>query len=107
MIGRGLLFLGGLVLVVPGPWAAASYYRWLVSRLRVPGRPDLTFTGQPGDIWQVFVGLSLVGYASGVDRQWPEYWWVQLALFPVQIGLCWLVLRWAASQLASEGTPLP
>jgi len=106
-LGRSLLFLGGLVLVIPGPRAAASYYRWLVSRLRVPGRPDLTFTGQPGDIWQVFVGLSLVGYASGVDRLWPDYWWVQIALFPIQIYLWWLALRWVASHLASEGTPLP
>ena len=57
IIGRGLLFLLGLVLVVPGPWAANSYYRWLVSRLHVPGRPHLTFIGQPKDIWYVFVGL--------------------------------------------------
>jgi hypothetical protein len=106
-IGQGLLFLAGLVLVVPGPWAAASYYRWLVSRLHVPGRPHLSFTGQPGDIWYVFVGLSVLGWASGIDRVWPEYWWVQIALFPVNIALWWLVVRWIASSLASDGAPMP
>jgi len=101
------VFVLGLVLVVPGPWAAAGYYRWLVSRLQVPGRPHLTFTGQPGDIWYVFVALSVLGWASGIDRAWPDYWWVQIALFPVNIALWWLVVRWIASNLASDGTPLP
>jgi len=104
---RGLLFVFGLVLVVPGPWAAASYYRWLVSRVQVPGRPDLVFTGQAGDIWPVFVTLSLLGYVSSIERVWPEYWWVQFALVPANIGLWWLVLRWIASNLASDGTRLP
>src|SRR5438445_2113503 len=61
--GRCLLLMIGNLLVIPSPWTATSYYRWIVPRFAVPGRPNLGFSGQAGDIWYVFIALALTGYA--------------------------------------------
>ena len=50
LLGRSLLLMIGFLLVVPSPWTATGFYRWFIERLRVPQRPDLGFTGKPGDI---------------------------------------------------------
>jgi GYF domain 2 len=102
LLGRSLLFIIGLVLVVPAPWTATAFYRWMVSRLHVPGRPNLGFTGQVGDIWYVFVIIGLCTYAG-----LSGYTYVQLILLPVEAFLSWMVVRWIAANLASNGERLP
>ena len=57
-LGRSLLFAIGFLLVIPAPWVATNFYQWMTSRLRVPQRPNLAFTGQVGDIWYVFVATG-------------------------------------------------
>jgi len=64
LLGRGLLYGFGILLVIPAPWAATSFYRWMAPRVNVPGRPNLAFNGQVGDIWYVFVGIGLLSYAG-------------------------------------------
>jgi GYF domain 2 len=101
-LGRSLLFIIGLLLVIPAPWAVTSFYRWIVSRLRVPRRPNLAFTGQVGDIWYVFVAIGLMSYAglSGVS-------YLQYILIPVQAFLSWMTVRWIAANFSSNGARLP
>jgi GYF domain 2 len=99
---RSLVFIIGLVLVIPAPWAATSFYRWMVSRVRVPGRPNFGFTGQPGDIWYVFVALGLCTYAG-----LSGYTYLPLILIPVQALLSWITVRWIAANLSSNGERLP
>jgi hypothetical protein len=89
LFGRTLLYVIGMALIVTAPWAAASYYRWIVPRIRVPGRPDLAFEGKAGDIWWVFVLMALPGL-GGI-----------FALF-----LTVKVIRWILSNLSSEGRRL-
>jgi hypothetical protein len=101
LLGRSLLYIIGLLLVIPAPWVATSFYRWAVSRLHVPGRPNLAFNGQVGDLWYVFVLMGLMSYAGFYDT------YVQLLLIPVQAFLSWMLLRWLASNLSSNGQPLP
>jgi hypothetical protein len=101
LLGRGLLFIIGMLLIVPAPWTGTSFYRWAVSRLHVPGRPNLAFNGQVGDLWYVFVLMGLLTYASAYDT------YIQLLSIPVQAFLSWLVLRWLASNLSSDGQKLP
>src|SRR6267378_4160668 len=43
---RSLLLLLGLILVIPTPWVIVWYLKWLISRVHVPGRPNLSFTGE-------------------------------------------------------------
>src|SRR4030081_2775395 len=96
LLGRGLVFVIGFLLVIPAPWVATSFYRWIISRLRVPQRPNLAFTGQVGDIWYVFGALALLSYAglSGVR-------YLRLILIPVQGFLSWMTLRWIAANFSS------
>ena len=62
--GWCLLLVIGNVLVIPSPWTATSYYRWIFPRFNVPGRPNLAFEGKVGDIWYVIVLLALSSYAG-------------------------------------------
>jgi hypothetical protein len=100
-LGRALLYIFGLTFVIPAPWAGTYFYRWAVSRLQVPGRPNLAFTGQVGDLWWVFVLMGLSGYAGLYDD------YIQLLMLPLQGFLSWTLLQWLASRLTSNGQPLP
>jgi hypothetical protein len=102
LLGRGLLFLIGFLLVIPAPWVATSLYRWMTSRLRVPGRPDLAFTGQVGDIWYVFIAMALLIYTGSLGISYLQY----LAI-PVQAFLSWMTVRWIAANFSSQGHQLP
>jgi hypothetical protein len=100
-LGRVLLLWIGYVFVIPAPWTGTAFYRWMGSRLQVPGRPDMGFTGQPGDIWYVFVGTALLNYAGAYDGS------LQLIAIPISAVLSWILLRWLAGNLSSNGHPLP
>src|ERR1700694_2880817 len=47
---RSLVLLIGSVLIIPLPWVVLMYTRWIVSRVRVPQRPNLAFSGRAGDL---------------------------------------------------------
>lgn len=100
-LGRSLLYGVGILLIVPAPWLATSFYQWIVPRVRVPGRPNLAFDGQPMDIWYAFVGLGALSYAGMFGS------FVHLIAFAAQAYLSWMILRWIVSNLSSNGQPLP
>jgi GYF domain 2 len=102
LLGRTLLLLIGYLLVIPAPWTATGFYRWFIAHVRVPQRANLAFTGEPGDIWYVFVILGLCSYAgfSGVPG-------LTYILIPVQAYLSWMMVRWIVANLSSEGRELP
>jgi GYF domain 2 len=95
--GRCLLLALGNLLVVPSPWTATSYYRWIIPRFHVPGRADLGFEGKPGDIWYVIVGSALLGYAGEISH------YLQLVAVVGEALLSWMLLRWVVSQISSGG----
>jgi GYF domain 2 len=101
-VWRGLLFFLGLILVVPAPWVIVWYLKWLVSCVHVPGRPNLSFTGQPLTIaaWYFgFIVLVICVALTGVQ-------WLNNLLFIPQFALYWLFLRYLIANLASNGQPL-
>jgi len=100
-LGWCILLVVGNALVVPAPWTATGYYRWLFPRIHVPQRPNISFTGQVGDIWYVFIALALAGYAGLVDDL------LQLASIPLQAFLSWMVMRWVVANVSSNGQPIP
>jgi hypothetical protein len=102
LLGRSLIFSIGSMLVIPAPWTATSFYRWFIEHLRVPQRRDLGFTGQPGDIWYVFVIQGLCAYAGFSDA-----WYPTLIVIPLQAFLSWMTLRWIVANISSGGRPLP
>ena len=101
LLGRSLVYIIGMAFVIPAPWVAVWFYRWFASRLQVPGRPNFSFTGQVADIWWAFILLALLGLVGAYD---PTY---QLIAFILQAVLSWVVLRWAVSNLASNGQKIP
>ncbi len=102
LLGRSLLYIIGMVLVIPAPWAATSFYRWIISGTHVPQRPNLAFTGQVGDIWYVFVALGLGTYLGAADLGYVQH----LSIL-IQAVLSWMVLRWIVSNLSANGQALP
>jgi GYF domain 2 len=101
LFGRSILYCIGILLVIPAPWVATSFYRWMASRVRIPGRPNFAFNGQVGDIWYAFVGIGLLSYAGAGGN------FLHLLAFVGQAYLSWMVLRWIAANLSSNGQPLP
>jgi hypothetical protein len=100
-LGRMLLLTIGYLFVIPAPWTGTGFYRWMASRTEVPGRPNFAFTGQPGDIWYVFVVTGLTFYVEAYDNR------LQLIIIPVWAFLSWILLRWLAGNLTSNGQRLP
>jgi GYF domain 2 len=100
-LGQTIVYVIGMLLVIPAPWAATGFNRWMISRINVPGRPNFAFTGQVGDIWYVFVAVALLIYVEQADNYLP------LIGIVVQAFLQWMIIRWIASHLSSNGEPLP
>jgi GYF domain 2 len=101
LFGRFLLLMIGYLFVIPAPWTGTGFYRWMASRTAVPGRPNFAFTGQPGDIWYVFVATGLMLYAQAYDNR------LELIFIPVSAFLSWVLVRWLAGNLSSNGQRLP
>lgn len=102
LLGRLLIYTIGMLLVIPAPWVATSFYRWLMPQLQVPQRPNLGFTGNPGDIWYVHILLGLISYAGFIDTDYLVY-----ILIPVQGFLSWMAVRWIVANISSNGQRLP
>ncbi|WP_315836534.1 DUF4339 domain-containing protein [Bradyrhizobium prioriisuperbiae] len=101
LFGRALLYVIGIVVVIPLPWIVTSVYRWFVSRLHVPGRPNLAFNGRVGDIWYVFIAIAVLFYGGLYSG------YIQLLGILVQGFLSWMIVRWVAANLSSNDQPLP
>jgi len=101
LLGRSIVVAIGSLLVIPSPWTATWYYRWFFSRVQVPGRGNLSFTGQPLDIWWALMLLGLTSYVGAYDNS------LQLLMIPVQAFLSWMLVRWIVGNLASNGQKLP
>jgi hypothetical protein len=102
LLGRVLLYTIGFLFVVPAPWVATGFYRWFVAHLRVPQRPNVAFTGQPGDIWYVFVLLALGSYAGLGNVPYLQY-----VLFPIEAFLSWMLVRWFVANVSPDGHARP
>jgi hypothetical protein len=101
-LGWTLLYVLGQFAVVIAPWTAVYLYRYVVDRIRVPGRPNLSFIGQPLEIWYAFVGLGVLTYVGMSDQSL-----IKLIAVVAQGFLGWMVMRWVLSRIASNGEPLP
>jgi hypothetical protein len=101
-VWRTLVLVVGLILVIPGPWVLVWYLKWIVPCVRVPGRPNLGFLGEPMTIvpWYfgffvLMIGVSLIGSQL-----------LSNLMILVQMALYWLFLKWFIASLASNGQPL-
>ncbi|HVV92285.1 MAG TPA: DUF4339 domain-containing protein [Hyphomicrobiales bacterium] len=100
LFGRAILYYLGIVFVIPAPWTANAILHWIVSKIEVPGRPNLAFTGRAEDIWWIWMLYAACAYA-GLSHV------LVLPVFVLQALFNWLILRWIIRSLSSNGTPLP
>lgn len=99
LVWRSLVFFIGLIFVIPVPWALVWYMKWIVSRIHVPGRPNLTFTGTALTAAAWYFGaivLAIVLALTGIE-------WLNNLMFIVQFILYWLLIKWVVANLASNG----
>ncbi len=101
-VWRSLVFLVGAIFVIPLPWVVVMYCRWIVSCTHVPGRPNLTFTGDAITVlWWLLGAIVLIIALSLADIRLLDTFSIL-----IQLGLYWLFIRWFVANLASNGQPL-
>lgn len=99
---RTLVMLIGSCFIIPIPWLFVWYTQWIVSCVKVPRRPNLSFTGNAMAIVPWFFGFIVLAIVVG-------YTGIQIlstALYIVQIVLYWMLLKWMVANIASNGQPL-
>jgi hypothetical protein len=101
-IWRTLVMLIGSCLIIPIPWLFVWYTQWIVSCVKVPGRPNLSFTGSAMAIVPWFFGFIVVAIVVGYIGSQI----LSAAFYIVQIVLYWMLLKWMVANIASNGQPL-
>jgi len=96
LFGRCLLLTIGSLLVIPAPWTGTAFYRYVGKQTALPDGRRLTFSGQPRDIWPVFVGIAILGWAGLVLH------FGNLLAMPFSWALTVLIIRWFCAKLGSE-----
>jgi hypothetical protein len=101
-IWRTLVMLIGSCLIIPIPWLFVWYTQWIVSCVKVPGRPNLSFTGSAMAIVPWFFGFIVVAIVVGYIGSQI----LSAAFYIVQIVLYWMLLKWMVANIASNGQPV-
>lgn len=99
---RTLALVIGSCFIIPVPWLFVWYTKWIVSCVRVPGRPNLSFTGSAMTLVPWYFGFIVLAIALGYVGS--EI--LSNLLFIVQVVLYWLLIKWMVANLASNGQPL-
>lgn len=99
---RTLVLVIGSCFIIPIPWVFVWYTKWIVSRVKVPGRPNLSFTGTAMALVPWFFGFIVLAIAIGFIGSRL----LSNLLFVVQLVLYWLLVKWMAANIASNGQPL-
>lgn len=91
---RTLAFLIGSIFVIPVPWLLVWYTKWIMSCVRVPGRPNISFTGNAMTIVPWYFGAIVLAIAVamiGIS-------WLNNLMGLVEIALYWLFIRWIVAK---------
>lgn len=101
ILGRSIVFIIGMLLVIPAPWVTVWFYKYITSHIQVPGRPNFGFAGEPMDIWWALMGNALLTYAGATGISYaPLLATIANAFF------AWVILRWIVANLTSNGERL-
>ena len=98
---RTLVLIIGLAFVIPAPWVMLMYFRWIVSCVRVPQRPNLAFTGRAVDLMWFYAWVILFIVAA-----WTQSQLLNLAVTVAEFVLYFLLIKWFVANLSSNGQPL-
>lgn len=101
LFGRVVLVVIGSLLVIPTPWVMTSFYRWFVPQLELPNGKRVTFAGNAGDIWYIFMLAALLGYAGLIHQGLP------FLLIPLNALFNFMIVRWLIGNLRWDGQSEP
>ena len=99
---RSIVYALGAATIILMPWTIVWYLKWIVSCVRVPGRPNLSFTGSAMALVPWIAGLvvlEIVAVVSGIRI-------LGTLLSIGTIVATWLFIRWQVANIASNGQPL-
>lgn len=71
MFGWLLLAMVGQILIVPSPWTTTRFCRFLCEQCSLPNGKRFRFTGGPGDIWYVTIGMGLLAVLPEAVKREP------------------------------------
>ena len=98
---RTLVTIIGSLLIIPAPWLVVWYLKWIVPCVQVPGRPNLSFTGNAMTIVPWYFGFIVLAIAAAFVSDT-----LSNLMSIVQLVLYWLFLKWIIANLASNEQPL-
>jgi hypothetical protein len=106
-IWRSLVLLVGLLFIIPAPWVVVMYCRWIVSCTRVPGRPNLAFTGRAVTLMWYYAAIFAI-IVLALIFSWSEApsSSSNVASGLIQLLLYWLLIKWFVANISSDGRPL-
>lgn len=99
---RSIVYALGAATIILMPWTIVWYLKWIVSCVRVPGRPNLGFTGNAMALVPWIAGLVVLEIVAVVSG-------IRILGTLVSIGTIvatWLFIRWQVANIASNGQPL-
>ncbi|MBR0837174.1 DUF4339 domain-containing protein [Bradyrhizobium manausense] len=99
---RTLALVIGSCFIIPIPWLFVWYTQWIVSCVKVPGRPNLSFTGNAMTIVPWFFGFIVLAIVIGYIGSQI----LSTAFYIVQIVFYWMLLKWMIANIASNGQPV-
>jgi GYF domain 2 len=127
LFGMLVLYVIGMSLILPAPWVGTALCRWIVRRVYVPGRPNLSFEGRLREIWYAFLLLALLPcfnalpaiylyleylpqFSGSLDdflTIWPYLLAAPLLGVACAIFCWWLIFKWVVMNIATDGRRLP
>ena len=105
---RMIVVVIGSLLIIPSPWTATMYNRYLAVTTKTPDGNAMGFEGQPRDIWWVFVLLGICQWIGPLARLADPSVASVLSLLGsiLSIALSYLVLRWLIAKIRPDGHTL-
>jgi hypothetical protein len=100
---RTIVFVICSIFVIPFPWAFVWYLKWLVPRVRVPGRPNLSFEGTAMTIVPWYFGLVVLSIVLAFLQSATDTSGLNNLAAIAQVVLYWLFLKWLIANIASSG----
>lgn len=100
-VWRSLVLSFGLLFIIPMPWVVTMYCRWIVSCVRVPQRPNLSFTGRPVELMWFYAAVILF-----IGAAWSQSQLLSFGSNIVTVVLYWFFIKWFVANLGSNGQPV-
>ena len=115
LLGRSLLVALGQITVIPSPWLTTAFYKWFIENIELPGQRRTGFTGQPMDIWYIFMlnaGLPYIKYILTylgiyIPLLWDIATYLGWLTWPLSVFFLFIILKWVVRNTVWEGQSGP